>query len=299
MNMWVYVGETRVEGADAVIALAMGRGQAYGDGVFETMRASDGQILWWPAHWQRFAEGARRLRIVLPRQVVIETEIADLLRGVGDTTIKLTLCRGAGGRGYAPANDAPPLWLLSTHPLPSPQRAGGLVLRWCETLMAVQPLLAGLKHCNRLEQVLARAEWDDPGIDEGLLREQESGDVIGATAANLFVLREHRWWTPPVDRCGIAGVCRDWALSALNAGERRLTVSDVETADALFLCNALRGILPVVRLGDRRWAPHPAMADAVRRLSAAHPALAPAIRQVGGELSADLIGAGRVDVPSP
>jgi 4-amino-4-deoxychorismate lyase len=98
------------------------------------------------------------------------------------------------------------------------------------------------------------------------------GDAIAATAANLFVLRDDRWWTPPVDRCGIAGVCRDWALRTWGAGERRLNAGDVETADAVILCNAVRGILPVARLGDRVWLPHPAVAEARRSLAVAHPA---------------------------
>jgi 4-amino-4-deoxychorismate lyase len=100
------------------------------------------------------------------------------------------------------------------------------------------------------------------------------GDVIAATAANLFVLREGRWWTPPVDRCGIAGVCRSWVLRAFAAGERRLRREEVESADALVLCNAVRGILPVARLDARVWAPQPAVADVRRRLVAANPAFA-------------------------
>jgi 4-amino-4-deoxychorismate lyase len=120
---------------------------------------------------------------------------------------------------------------------------------------------------------MARAEWNDPDIDEGLMRDTD-GHVVAATAANLFVRSEGRWWTPPVDRCGIAGVCRSWTLRAFAAGERRLTMAAVESAEALVLCNAVRGILPVARLGDRIWAPHPAVADARRRLAAAHPAFA-------------------------
>ena len=118
---------------------------------------------------------------------------------------------------------------------------------------------------------MARAEWVDTEIDEGLMQDTE-GDVIAATAANLFVLREGHWYTPPMDHCGITGVCRGWALRAFAASERRLSVDDVETADAVVLSNAVRGILPVARLGDRAWPPHPAVKDACRRLAAAHAA---------------------------
>ena len=100
------------------------------------------------------------------------------------------------------------------------------------------------------------------------------GDVVSATAANLFVLHEDRWTTPVVDRCGIAGVCREWAIDALQARQARLAVTEVEAADAVFLCNAARGILPVARLGARVWRPHPQVAQLRRRLAAEHPAFA-------------------------
>ncbi len=270
MSARLFVGDARVEdGVDAV--LAEGRGFAYGDGVFETMRAIGGSIPWWPGHRARLALGAARLRIPLPSAERLDSELHDWLSAHRDAAIKLVVTRGSGGRGYTPMLHAPPVWMLVASDLPAPMRPGGLVVRWCETRLARQPLLAGIKHCNRLEQVLARAEWTDPAIDEGLMRDTE-GDVIAATAANLFVLREGHWWTPPVDRCGIAGVCRSWALRAFAAGERRLNVEDIGTADAVVLCNALRGILPVARLGDRVWAPHPAVEDARRRLAAAHAA---------------------------
>ena len=268
MSARLFVGDARVEdGSDATVA--EGRGFAYGDGVFETMRAIGGSLPWWPAHRARLAMGAARLRIPLPSIERLDTELHDWLSLHRDAVVKLIVTRGSGGRGYAPMLHAPPVWMLIASTLPPPMRAGGLVLRWCETRLARQPLLAGIKHCNRLEQVLARSEWDDAEIDEGLMQDT-AGDVIAATAANLFVLREGRWWTPPMDHCGITGVCRGWALCAFAASERRLSVDDVESADAVVLCNAVRGILPVARLGDRVWSPHPAVKDACSRLAAAH-----------------------------
>jgi 4-amino-4-deoxychorismate lyase len=267
----LFVGDAPVDAAVDTV-LAGGRGLAYGDGVFETMRAVGGALPWWPAHRARLARGAARLGIAMPSNDALDTALRDLLRDHPDAVVKLVLTRGSGGRGYAPPADAPPVWLLSASALPPAPRAGGLVLRWCELRLATQPVLAGIKHCNRLEQVLARAEWRDEGIDEGLLRDGD-GDVVCATAANLFVLHDGRWWTPPVDRCGVAGVCRGWALGALDATERRLTPDDVLSSQALVLCNAVRGILPVARLGDdRAWSPHPGVDEALRRLADAHPA---------------------------
>jgi 4-amino-4-deoxychorismate lyase len=139
--------------------------------------------------------------------------------------------------------------------------------------LAVQPLLAGIKHCNRLEQVLARAECGDGGADEGLMLDHD-GMVVSATSANAFVWRDGRWWTPPVDRCGVAGVCRSRLIPSLDAIEAQLSREDVEGAEAVFLCNAVRGILAVAQLGARTWPPHRAIDDARRELARIHPGFA-------------------------
>jgi 4-amino-4-deoxychorismate lyase len=250
------------------------RGLAYGDGLFETMRVDGGRVPWWDAHWARMAHGAGRLRLRLPDRRLVEQQMQLLLAAEDDGSggvVKLLVTRGSGGRGYAASLDHTPLWILSRHPSPAPPRLGGLHLRWCATRLALQPALAGLKHCNRLEQVLARGEWADGDIDEGLVRDTE-GFVVSATAANVFVLRDGGWHTPPVDRCGVAGVCRAWVLSATGAVEARMGVAEVEAADAVVLCNAVRGILPVARLGERTWLPHPEVQALREHLAATHPA---------------------------
>ena len=273
------------ERTSRVAALAPGnRGLAYGDGLFETMRAHRGALPWWDAHWARLALGAARLGIALPDEAFAHAQAAELLAedgagagGVdsGGSVLKLLLVRGGNARGYAPPADAAPAWQLSRHPLPAPPPAAGLRLHWCETRLAVQPALAGIKHCNRLEQVLARAECEAAGADEGLLRDAD-GHVVSATSANLFALHDGRWHTPPVDRCGVAGTCRARLLPALDAIEARLSVADVEGAEAVFLCNAVRGILPVASLGSRRWSPgSDAFAAARRALAHSHSGFAP------------------------
>ncbi|KGQ18946.1 Aminodeoxychorismate lyase [Lysobacter dokdonensis DS-58] len=249
------------------------RGFAYGDGVFETMRVHHGNVHWWTAHRARMEAGAERLGLTLPSDLLIARAQHELFGRGHDGVAKLIVTRGGGARGYARDADAHPVWRYSRHPLPPAPREGGLVLRWCATALAVQPALAGLKHCNRLEQVLARGEWDDPAIDEGLMRSTE-GDVVCATSANLFVLHGDRWSTPMVDRCGVAGTCRAWLLSQTGAAESRMRPADVESADAVLLCNAVRGILPVARIGEHAYSPHPAVAELRQRLARVHPGFA-------------------------
>ena len=249
------------------------RGFAYGDGLFETMRVHRGLVPWWPMHMARLVHGGSRLGLALPDPVQLEHQARDLFDDDADGVLKLVVARGGGGRGYAPRPEAPPLWRLARHSLPEPARPGGLVVRWCAMRLAVQPALAGLKHCNRLEQVLARAEWRDPAIDEGLLLDTD-GRLVSATAANVFVLHGERWSTPRVDRCGVAGTCRAWLLDQAGAIEMDIAPDALQTADAVLLCNAVRGILQVARLEARTWAPHPSVAALRARLAHAHPGFA-------------------------
>ena len=263
----VFRGTQRVDALDPA-----DRGLAYGDGLFETALVHDGLGVWWPAHLARLAEGAARLRIPMPDVAWLASQVAGFTaRAPARAVLKLVLTRGVGGRGYAPPATVEPTLVLSLHAAPG-RAVAPLSLRWCETRMAVQPALAGLKHLNRLEQVLARAEWSDPAIDEGLMLDS-AGPLGCATAANVFALCDGRWLTPPVNRRGVAGVARAWVLANERMStEAELTRAQVESADALFLCNAVRGILPVGRLGDRSWAQHPALAELQRRLGRSEPA---------------------------
>ena len=259
----IFSGEVRL---DALVH--SNRGLNYGDGLFETMRIHRGALPLWPRHLARLREGAKRLGIALPDPVFIEACIQETIASTEAGVLKLLLTRGDGGRGYAPPVDAQPVWTLALHSLP--QMPAALRLHLCETRLAIQPALAGIKHCNRLEQVLARAEVERAGCDEGLMRDTE-GRPVCVTSANLLVCRDGRWMTPPVERCGVAGVLRGWLLDAGLVAEAALSMEDVLSAEGLALCNAVRGILPVSMLGARAWAAHPAITDLQARLAMAYP----------------------------
>lgn len=266
MNARLFIGEARVDAVPTD-----DRGLAYGDGVFETMRVHAGTVPIWPRHRARLLEGARRLALALPRIDCIEAHIQDAIAGLDAGVLKLLVTRGSGGRGYAPPQSPVPTWILALHPLPSTSTSmQGLRLRWCDTRLAMQPVLAGIKHCNRIEQVLARAECERAGVDDGLMQ-STAGDVVCATSANLLVLREGRWITPPVDACGVAGVCRDWLLEQGLVDVATVGRRAAEGADALALCNAVRGILRVSSLDAVDYHQHPALSALQARLSAAFP----------------------------
>ncbi len=258
------------------------RGLAYGDGVFETVLLHRGEPVWWQAHLDRLAEGAGRLGIAAPPSSRWDDDLR-LLRSErpvdARAVLKLMLTRGSGGRGYSPAGANLPRRIAMLHPAPAGPaqwNSEGIVTRWCQTRLARQPRLAGSKHLNRLEQVLARAEWNDPEIAEGLMRDVD-GRVVCATAGNLFVRIDGRWRTPSLTDCGVAGICRAALLDLLGeeAEVAQLDVDDVERSEALFVCSSVRGILPLLALGDRRWSPSAHIATLRRRLAAAQPAFAP------------------------
>ena len=246
---------TLVDGIEIDAVSSRDRGLAYGDGVFEAMRVADGRVPWWPAHFARLVRGCERLGIVAPNEVLVRDECLRLAESQGDAVVKLIVTRGPAGRGYAPLKDGASTRVASLHPAPIADRDDydtGVALHECDTRLAIQPRLAGIKHLNRLEQVLARAEWNDPSIAEGLVRDME-GRVVSATAANLFLASGGKWFTPDLSRCGIEGVCREWVRSRFAVETVDVSRAELLGSDELFLSSSLRGILPVARFGGRRW----------------------------------------------
>ncbi len=266
MTVRIYRGQQRLDAIDE-----RDRGLAYGDGLFETILIHRGNSVWWGAHLQRLRHGCEALGIAMPDHGFLQAQCDELIAGCARGVLKIVVTRGASERGYAIPANAEPTLLLSLGEAPHAPPRDGLVLRWCDTRLAIQPRLAGIKHLNRLEQVLARAEWDDASIHEGLLCDMR-GRVVGATSANLFALHDGRWLTPPVADCGIAGTCRAWLLENITtSAEAELDRADVESADALILCNSVRGILPVAAMGERRWASDPYASALRHALAAAEP----------------------------
>lgn len=230
------------------------RGLAYGDGLFETIRAIDGAAPLWARHMARLREGCGRLGLPVPDNGVLVAEFARVARHAPDCVVKIILTRGIGERGYAPSANAAATRVVSAFPtpvLPPDWYREGIRVRCCALRLAAQPRLAGIKHLNRLEQVLARAEWSDPDVVEGLLFAQR-GALVSATAANVFVGLGGALLTPPVDACGVAGVLRGALLDALPGTQvKTISKEDLMQADELFLTSSVRGVLPVRALGER------------------------------------------------
>tara|TARA_B100000700_G_scaffold20246_2_gene19740 strand:- start:7838 stop:8641 length:804 start_codon:yes stop_codon:yes gene_type:complete len=225
------------------------RGLAYGDGVFETVLVRDGTPLLWDAHLARLTRGCERLGFPAPQRDELDPLPARAPAGL--SVLKLIVTRGSGGRGYmAPADPEPRLLVQHLPFAPAESRwREGVRVRHCALRLGIQPRLAGLKHLNRLENVLARDEWSDPDIAEGLLCDSE-GRIIEATCMNLFWQRNGRLETPRLDRCGVAGTLRQALLDEHSIAEVEAMPACLEQAEALWLGNSLQGLWPVTRLDD-------------------------------------------------
>lgn len=252
-----------VDGQPADALSLKDRGLAYGDGLFETIAVKAGQPRLLERHLARLAEGCSRLAITTDH-VLIRSEVLAYAEALGEGVLKLILTRGDGLRGYAPAPQAQARRILQGNPpaayapIHSEQ---GVRLFPCATRLSEQPLLAGLKHLNRLEQVLARAEWRDAEHAEGLMLDA-SGRVIEGVFSNLFLVRDGCLVTPDLSRCGVAGVMRAEILfQAASLGIATqvadIHVDQLQQADEVFVCNSVYGIWPVLACAGMSWSAGP------------------------------------------
>ncbi|ART61809.1 aminodeoxychorismate lyase [Kushneria marisflavi] len=236
---------------DATVALT-DRGFAYGDGLFETVLVRDGVPLLWDEHCARLAQGAHRLGFEPPAKGWLDALPAKAPRG--KCVLKIVLTRGSGGRGYRPPLPAEPrcYWQFTSF-TPMPERwERGVSVRLCQLRLARQPALAGLKHLNRLENVLARQEWQDDAIAEGLLL-NDRDQLVEATAMNLAWFDQGQWWTPELIECGVEGTLRralidQGHLSIARASDAPL--SRFLNAPSTCLFNSVQGLWPIVRCLD-------------------------------------------------
>jgi 4-amino-4-deoxychorismate lyase len=255
--------DIRINGRALTQVSALERGLHYGDGLFETIACISGHARLLPLHLQRLQEGCHRLGIEFPGTDTLRSEIAALAAQTPRAVIKLLVTRGdAVARGYAVtgAERAQRIMLRYPWPAEDPQLArAGVRVRTATTCLGENPALAGLKHCNRLEQVLARREWSDPTISEALMY-SSGGALISGTMTNVFIVRNSVLQTPDLARCGVAGVMRRSVLRAaaaagIAAHECSLRAADLMDAEEVFLTNALIGIHPVRELDGTARAP--------------------------------------------
>ena len=246
---------TRVNGEECRQVCVSNRGLAYGDGVFTTVKVIDRQPQLWEAHQRRLERDCKRLALRFDLAALIRetTELCALTST--PAVLKIMLVRGDGERGYRPPEIEAMRILQATpwQPYPDAYYEQGIAVTVCRLPLSLTPALAGVKHLNRLEQVLARAEWGD-GYPEGLMLDPE-GYVIEGTMSNLFIVAGDELVTPALDRCGVAGVMREHLMNeavtiGFKAREAKLRLDDLHSADGVFVCNALIGAWPLARIAE-------------------------------------------------
>lgn len=232
------------------------RGFQYGDGLFETALLTNGRVRFLDAHLQRLMSGCERLGIPEPKRETLLDEIERVTKSLRSAVLKIIVTRGVGGRGYRPGPDLQPTRVVAAYAAPE-EASTRVSLRWCETRLGRNARLSGIKHLNRLEQVLAQAEQHDSGIEEGLMLDTE-GELVCGTACNVFLARDGALSTPDLRFCGVRGVMRAQVLGAaaqigVAAIEEPLWPHDLKSASEVFVTNAVRGVRSVVSLGETRW----------------------------------------------
>lgn len=248
---------TLIDGIPADVVSANDRGLLYGDGVFRTLMRAGGITLCWARQYRKLAADCAALHLSCPDAAVLETEVACL---PPDCVAKIIITRGRAARGYAVVPGISPTRIVTSSLLPLyPQSycTEGVKVHLCSLRLAPQPRLAGIKHLNRLENVLARMEWDDPAIAEGILLD-EAGNVIEGTMSNVFCYRAGVLHTPDLSCCGVAGVQRERILeyaaqSGMAVQVGRLALGRVMEAEEVMLCNSVIGAWPVREFNGRVW----------------------------------------------
>ena len=228
------------------------RGFAYGDGVFRTLVMRNGIPDYWHSHYQKLVADCSAIGIVCPSAELLMDDLQQLFLLDELMVAKIIITRGEGNRGYTPPAITAPTRVMIKSNLPEYPEVHfteGVHLCVCETRLATQPKLAGIKHLNRLENVLARMEWQDAnianGIVEGVMLDMEDA-VIECTAANIFARFGDTLITPALNSCGIAGITRQRILDiahtlSLKTFIERLDLNKLYSADEMIICSSLYG----------------------------------------------------------
>lgn len=248
--------------AGAVVDVA-DRGLHYGDGLFETLRVEHGRVRWLALHLARLSRGAARLGIGLPSPVLLERELQDAAAGHERAMLKLLVTRGSMvRRGYRPSGHERTRRILSLHDWPADDGESLRAMR-SSVMLGASPLLAGLKHLNRLENVLAQREAAQNAVDEAIMAGR-LGEPICGSMSNLIIGTEEGMVTPAVDQAGVEGVMRTLALAGapLLGIPLRSQPSDAalwSRMRSLYCCNVRWGLRRVGSLDGRALADEPAL----------------------------------------
>lgn len=236
------------------------RGFTYGDGVFRTLKIRQGLPGSWTLHYEKLEHDCGILGISCPSPELLLADISRLFTPEEEASAKIIVTRGTGPRGYAMPAATKTTRIVIREAYPDYPRRNfdqGVNLHLCELRLSHQPRLAGIKHLNRLENVLARSEWSDTTLVDGVLLDQDDL-VIECTMSNIFARIGNSLVTPLLDKCGVAGVTRQRILdNAKNLGYvpevSALPLEQLMQADEVIICNSLFGAWQVRNFNKQEW----------------------------------------------
>ncbi len=231
------------------------RGLQYGDGLFETIAIKNGKLLCWDSHLERLVISCRLLQIPFTDLIALRQEVELLADKHELAVLKIIITRGQGGRGYTPPANPVPSRILATYPwpeYPTAIREEGVATIICNSRYAINPLLAGMKHLNRLEQVMARMECEELSIREGIMLDINNA-VIEGTMSNIFIIKNKQIMTPELSQCGVKGVIRKYIIDTHDVLIKSINIDDLMQSDEIFLCNSIMGVWPVTKLNDKQF----------------------------------------------
>jgi 4-amino-4-deoxychorismate lyase len=233
------------------------RGLAYGDGLFETIAVRNGEPLLLAEHMRRLLQGCQRLSIPQPEAAQLQREMAQICQHKTGI-LKIILTRGSSARGYAVATPMQTNRILlfsDWNPYPQEYYQLGIYAEICRTRLSARPELAGIKHLNRLENVLAAQELNPLTVQEGIMLDAEDR-VVEGIRSNIFMVMDSQLHTPSLQRCGVQGIMRDYILELARRNDikthvRDINLEELQRADEVFVCNSLIGVWCITQLGNK------------------------------------------------
>ena len=240
------------------------RGLLYGDGLFETIAIRDGKLRLWEYHLSRLIRGCEVLSLKSPSKKYLHDKVMNAFHESkleqSSAIAKIIITAGKSKRGYGRNKNTVPSEFFSIYPaikIRESDYKNGIELTLCKTRLAVNSITAGLKTLNRLEQVLAKIEFEGTHFFEGLTMDSEDNIICG-TMSNIFFIKGEGLYTPCLKRCGVKGVMRKHLLVSLKKANidvniQPIKITDMEYFDEIFITNSQFGILPVNQCNEIKW----------------------------------------------
>lgn len=224
------------------------RGLAYGDGLFTTAKIIDGRVQYLSSHVQRLLSGCKKLALFAPNKAALAEQLSQVAKQYNLAVLKVIITASSGGRGYARAIEPKNDIIIMVHDYPEHYdelAIEGITLGDSKQKIGINPMLCGLKHLNRLEQVLLRQELINMQEDD-LVVTSINDEVIEATSANLFFWLNDTLCTPDITNSGVNGIMRQTILKHYpDTLIKKVSLAELANASAMFICNCVMGIMPV------------------------------------------------------